>query len=268
MTLATFSYFTFAGTYKQIWCPVLYAKLAYEGFFTITTGRDLSRGPAAPGHEREPLPELQPFYGVVEWRHFNNSRHVRKTMKKLKQSYAGCDGPFPLHLYNNRHPDRLWEALDRYQKQQHGSNWLGPLYFETMYDNFDVVLGGIAHVAISFTPSHVQCSRLSSKSPRLLNGVTDLRPQEEGERQPVHRLPSGNFWHLVLDRFAFFRIFSPVRCHAANAVWHALRSAHACRMLAGAVYADSVPDSRLLTWALFTSFRLPLHRDVRRAATG
>ena len=71
VTLATFNYFTFAGTDAQLWCPVLYAKLAYEGFFTITTSRR-SRGPAAAeGYAQEPLPELQPFYGVVrQLRHY------------------------------------------------------------------------------------------------------------------------------------------------------------------------------------------------------
>ena len=68
----------------------------------------------------------------MEWRHFNTARHVKKIVKRLKRDHAG--GPFPLHLYNNRRPDKLFEALDRYQKEQHGSNWLGPLYFQTMKD--------------------------------------------------------------------------------------------------------------------------------------
>ena len=37
MSLAAFNYFVFAGKGLALWDPTLYARLAYEGFFTITT---------------------------------------------------------------------------------------------------------------------------------------------------------------------------------------------------------------------------------------
>jgi hypothetical protein len=51
LTLEQFNYFIFGGTTAQRWDPTIYAKLAHEGFFTITTGR---------GRSIQPLPELQP----------------------------------------------------------------------------------------------------------------------------------------------------------------------------------------------------------------
>jgi hypothetical protein len=137
VTLAEFNYFTFGGTDKQIWDPTIYAKLSHEGFFTITTRRSRQRGGSAPkeNENREPLPELQPFYGVVDWENFNNAKHVKKVLRKLKQQCSSEDGSaivFPYHLYNNRDQDKLFKVLDEYQKDQHGSNWLGQKYFATM----------------------------------------------------------------------------------------------------------------------------------------
>ena len=57
LTMADFNYFIFAGTDAQIWSPRFYAKLAFEGFFTITSTH---RGPSP-----IMLPELQPFYRCV-----------------------------------------------------------------------------------------------------------------------------------------------------------------------------------------------------------
>ena len=51
--LRSCNYFMFSGTVEQQWDPTLLAKLAYEGFFTITHG---SRSGSA-----VPLPELQPM---------------------------------------------------------------------------------------------------------------------------------------------------------------------------------------------------------------
>ena len=58
LTLAQFNYFIFGGTGAQVWAARLYAKLAFEGFFTITTRRDYST---------IMLPELQPFYRSVHY---------------------------------------------------------------------------------------------------------------------------------------------------------------------------------------------------------
>ena len=42
------------------------------GFFTITTGG------RSEGTETQMLPELQPFYGVLDWCHFNKSKYVKQ----------------------------------------------------------------------------------------------------------------------------------------------------------------------------------------------
>ena len=57
------SYFQFAGPAKQIWDPSFNARLAWEGFFTITAD-------TGPGRRNEPLPELQPYYVVLLWPNF------------------------------------------------------------------------------------------------------------------------------------------------------------------------------------------------------
>ena len=59
ITLSQFNYFPLAGTEQQVWDYTVYAKLAFEGFFTITTARRIGLA------GRSPLPELQPFYGKV-----------------------------------------------------------------------------------------------------------------------------------------------------------------------------------------------------------
>ena len=41
ITLSDFNYFIFGGPEELQWSPAIYAKLAYEGFFTITTGGTL-----------------------------------------------------------------------------------------------------------------------------------------------------------------------------------------------------------------------------------
>ena len=56
--LRTCNYFMFSGTAEQQWDPTLLAKLAYEGFFTITHQPRF-------GSEALPLPELQPMCDCV-----------------------------------------------------------------------------------------------------------------------------------------------------------------------------------------------------------
>jgi len=117
--LSEFQYFFFAGTQEQLWDPVFFARLAYDGFFTITTTQ---RG------ESQPLPELQPFYGVVDWGNFNASKHVKKILRKLRRSLVDQgDGTAVdvelattldaknLHLYSNMDQELLYERLDSYQ---------------------------------------------------------------------------------------------------------------------------------------------------------
>ena len=55
-SFATYNYFMFSGTNDQVWNPMFNAKLAYEGFFTITHCNRLS-----PKGSEVPLPELQPY---------------------------------------------------------------------------------------------------------------------------------------------------------------------------------------------------------------
>eukprot|EP00971_Amphidinium_carterae_P328865 6460961-Amphidinium_carterae.1 len=76
-----YQYFHFAGALPRVWDPVFLARLAWEGFFTITSELD--------GRGREPLPELQPFYGVIDWKDLNLSKNNRKVLRKLKQSSSG-----------------------------------------------------------------------------------------------------------------------------------------------------------------------------------
>eukprot|EP00931_Biecheleriopsis_adriatica_P088510 TRINITY_DN62813_c0_g1_i1.p1 TRINITY_DN62813_c0_g1~~TRINITY_DN62813_c0_g1_i1.p1 ORF type:complete len:391 (-),score=87.12 TRINITY_DN62813_c0_g1_i1:32-1174(-) len=116
--LADFNYFTFGGTERQIWDPTFLARLAYEGFFTITTGSRYSMGSA------KPLPELQPFYGVLDWVNLNRSKEVRKAMKRVE----GSGNRY--RLYCSRDIDGTYALLDRYQKEHHGVNWMTRKYLE------------------------------------------------------------------------------------------------------------------------------------------
>ncbi|CAJ1437284.1 unnamed protein product, partial [Effrenium voratum] len=114
--LSSFNYFQFAGTEDQVWDPIFLARLAYEGFFTITTQRF---------RERIPLPELQPFYGVLDWHNFNRSKHVKKALKRATSSSEG-----KFHLYSSRNMRLAFERIDRYHKEQHGENWMTWKYLE------------------------------------------------------------------------------------------------------------------------------------------
>jgi len=115
--LNTCNYFQFSGPDSALWDPVLNARLAYEGFFTITTRR---RG------KTEPLPELQPFYGVLTWSNFEGSKHVRKALARLRRSERRY------WIASNIDPQRTWTLLDRYHRQKYGSNWLTQQYFNML----------------------------------------------------------------------------------------------------------------------------------------
>ena len=110
-------YFQFSGPERALWDPEFNARLAWEGFFTITTGR---------GGRIEPLPELQPFYGVLLFKHFEASKHVRDMLAQLARQRRGY------RVSNDADPDRTWRHIEEYHKQRHSSNWLTRRYFEMM----------------------------------------------------------------------------------------------------------------------------------------
>lgn len=115
--LNTCHYFQFSGSESEIWDPRFNARMAYEGFFTITTSRWCSV---------EPLPELQPFYSVVTWPNFEASRHVRQALRRLQRSGRQyC-------IVNNLNPTKTWECLDAYHRKKYGCNWLTRQYFEML----------------------------------------------------------------------------------------------------------------------------------------
>uniref|UniRef100_A0A0G4FBI0 Uncharacterized protein n=1 Tax=Chromera velia CCMP2878 TaxID=1169474 RepID=A0A0G4FBI0_9ALVE len=121
VTMAEFHYFSFQGTDEEKWSPRLYAKLAWEGFFTITQG-------ARSGRHHTPLPELQPFYSVVEWRNFHSCKHVKKGLRRLRSS----SGVGRLELRCTTDVDSVWRGVTQYHEDLHGVNWLSKRYLETM----------------------------------------------------------------------------------------------------------------------------------------
>ena len=74
-SIAACSYFMFSGSDEECWDPVLLARLGYEGFFVITHKFGANR--------IVPLPELQPYYGVLLWENFERSKYVRKELSRL-----------------------------------------------------------------------------------------------------------------------------------------------------------------------------------------
>jgi hypothetical protein len=116
-------YFQFSSRDEDaLWDARFNARLAWEGFFTIT-GR--TRGRNAPV---EPLPELQPFYGVLTWPNFESAKHVRHTLAKLSRE------PHKYVLRHNVDPERTWKVVEAYHTQQNGSNWLTRRYFDMMQE--------------------------------------------------------------------------------------------------------------------------------------
>lgn len=113
------NYFQFSGPESALWDPEFNARLAWEGFFTITASTGKRR-------KTEPLPELQPFYGVLTWPNFAASKHVRTTLARLRREQRGY------RLAHNSDPLRTWQQIEGYHAVQHGSNWLTRQYFEMM----------------------------------------------------------------------------------------------------------------------------------------
>jgi hypothetical protein len=133
--IAPFNYFMFTGSHEEVWEPSFNAFLAWNGFFTITHG---SRG--RPDGEEVPLPELQPYYGVLLWYNFEHSKYVKKELARLnkmvKIASNNANEQKQQHkqyrLMNCHNPQRTWNLLNRYHKVKHGSNWLTKKYFQMM----------------------------------------------------------------------------------------------------------------------------------------
>lgn len=99
------NYFQFSGPAKALWNPRFNARLAWEGFFTITAR-------TGPNRRVEPLPELQPYYGVLLWRNFEQSGHVKKMLKRLTREQRGY------RLSDRIDPERTWSAIEKYHHEQ------------------------------------------------------------------------------------------------------------------------------------------------------
>ena len=136
--LNTCCYFQFSGAEDDLWDPVFNARLAWEGFFTITSYSRAFRG-------AEPLPELQPYYGVVTWPNFLAAKQVRAQISKLskmidmgasdKASGSAVDDRSSrrrLRLVDSVHRRECWEQLESYHLAQNGSNWLTERYFNML----------------------------------------------------------------------------------------------------------------------------------------
>lgn len=151
-SLNTCNYFQFSGPPAAVWDATFNARLAWEGFFTITTE---SRGRGAAAGDREPLPELQPYYGVLTWSNFHAAKHVRKHLRRMRRDLSATpgvgqsdesDGAFSkcaqtstwrrLYLEDNADRSACWQHLEDYHnsptRAAHGNNWLTKKYFEMM----------------------------------------------------------------------------------------------------------------------------------------
>jgi len=168
------NYFQFSGPKAALWDPVFNARLAYEGFFTITSGR---------GASNEPLPELQPFYGVLTWDNFAASKHVRQTLSRLRRGGREYRLVVSSSLGS-------WELLEKYQKDKHGTNWLTKQYFEMMQKaaadpsvNFQVHCIDLFAAEGSTEPQPTRHSVRASLMSWWRVGAS--RSASEGERRPV-----------------------------------------------------------------------------------
>ena len=159
------NYFLFSGPQEALWDAEFNARLAWEGFFTITSR-------TGPRRQIEPLPELQPFYGVLLWPNFEASKHVRKALARMAR--APRNGYV---LSNCVDPDRTWERLEAYHKVRHTSNWLTRRYFEMMKAASD-------DPTVNFT---LHCVELT-EAPQRAEGAADAA-SEEGATPTPRALP-------------------------------------------------------------------------------
>lgn len=152
-SLNTCNYFQFSGSADAVWDPTFNARLAWEGFFTITTARRARGGARG---DREPLPELQPFYGVLTWPNFYAAKNVQTHLGRMRRrlfadSVAGegtesavrtaptraqASSRRRLCLEDNADRRTCWQHLEDYHsspaRAEHGDNWLTERYFEMM----------------------------------------------------------------------------------------------------------------------------------------
>ena len=105
-------------------CNTFISRTTEEGFFTITTGG------RSEGTETRMLPELQPFYGVLEWRHFNKSKHVKQAIKRLQK--RGVAYTIKATSHYDAAGSAVWTAINEYQVERHGVNWLTKRYLDVM----------------------------------------------------------------------------------------------------------------------------------------
>eukprot|EP00518_Triparma_eleuthera_P019596 CAMPEP_0197546944 /NCGR_PEP_ID=MMETSP1320-20131121/1416_1 /TAXON_ID=91990 /ORGANISM="Bolidomonas sp., Strain RCC2347" /LENGTH=225 /DNA_ID=CAMNT_0043106617 /DNA_START=493 /DNA_END=1166 /DNA_ORIENTATION=+ len=82
--LRSHQYFLFTPLTPEhsVWSPTFYASLCRHGFFVITTQTAPKR--------TIPLPELQPYYGVVHWPMFLSSRRVMKCLRRYGVASSSC----------------------------------------------------------------------------------------------------------------------------------------------------------------------------------
>lgn len=118
------NYFLFGFGSDEAWDPAFNARLLYEGFFTITA-RLLGAGT-----EPLPLPELQPYYGVVCWPALLASSSARRVFRKLRAGTGTRASG--LRLVVSRDPEASCARLERYQAERHGSSWLTPRYLQML----------------------------------------------------------------------------------------------------------------------------------------
>jgi hypothetical protein len=179
---------------EAVWDATFNARLAWEGFFTITTSRGA-------GGRTEPLPELQPFYGVLLWPNFEASRHVRRALARLCSERRG------LALSNCADPERTWQHIERYHRAMHDSNWLTRRYFEMMQAASD-------DPSINFT---LHCIELAAEAaeggaadgatpPSLdaggharLTGLSGRADLNGGEARLLHFAPEAGRWAVEMD---------------------------------------------------------------------
>jgi hypothetical protein len=126
-TFAHFNYFKFCAEDDSVWDPTLHARLAYEGFFTITT--EAEKG----SHMKIPLTELQPFYSVCFWEEFERAKMVRKCLNKLRSS----DNSLKYKICTASDGSKVLAAIEAYHTKRHGSNWLTPRFLMMMKETSD-----------------------------------------------------------------------------------------------------------------------------------
>ncbi len=188
--LASCNYFMFTGSEDDQWDPVLNARLAWEGFFTITHGARTGRA--------VPLPELQPFYSVLLWANFERSKYVRSELSRLRRRHmsegsggaataaaattaGGSNEPNQsrYRLVDRINPERTWRMLNRYHTAKHGSNWLTKSYFEMM-----VLMD--SHPGVNFT---MHCIELYDDGTSVEGRENSSGGEGEGEGEGEGDLP-------------------------------------------------------------------------------